>query len=98
MKSFPNLSAFCFAWFTASAALAEVSVVDCPDVKATNPHYVANRPPLRPSPLIKLPIGAIQLQGWLRTQLELQAAGFHGHLGEISSFLGKDGNAWLIFF
>jgi DUF1680 family protein len=27
--------------------------------------------------------------------LELQAAGFHGHLGEISEFLKKQNNAWL---
>ena len=44
---------------------------------------------------MKLPVGAVRPQGWLRKQLELQTAGFHGHLGEISSFLGKKGNAWL---
>jgi DUF1680 family protein len=42
-----------------------------------------------------LPVGAVQPRGWLRKQLELQAAGFHGHLTEISSFLKKDKNAWL---
>jgi hypothetical protein len=57
--------------------------------------YVANRPPLKPSALIKLPIGSIEPQGWLHHQLRLQADGFHGHLTEISSFLKKDGNAWL---
>jgi hypothetical protein len=45
--------------------------------------------------LIKLPIGAIKPEGWLRRQLELQADGFSGHLTEISQFLKKDGNAWL---
>ena len=40
-------------------------------------------------------MGAVQPRGWLRKQLELQAAGFHGHLGEISRFLKKEGNAWL---
>src|SRR5438876_3315848 len=34
-------------------------------------------------------------RGWLKKQLELQAAGFHGHLGEISEFLKKQNNAWL---
>jgi DUF1680 family protein len=48
-----------------------------------------------PSPLVKLPVGAVQPRGWLRRQLELQAAGFHGHLTEISPFLRKDHNAWL---
>lgn len=54
-----------------------------------------NRPPLRPTPLIKLPVGAVTPRGWLRRQLELQAAGFVGRLGEISPWLRKEGNAWL---
>jgi len=60
-----------------------------------NDFYIGNRPPLLPSPLIKLPIGAIEPQGWVRRQLELQADGFHGNLTEISRFLKKEGNAWL---
>ena len=62
---------------------------------ATNDHYVSNRAPLTPSRLIKLPIGAIAPAGWLRKQLRLEADGFVGHLGEISKFLRKEGNAWL---
>ena len=69
--------------------------VDRPEAAGTNRHYVSNREPLIPSVLIKLPIGCIKPQGWLRKQLELQAAGFHGHLGEISKFLKKENNAWL---
>jgi DUF1680 family protein len=61
----------------------------------TNNFYPANRPPLLASPLIKLPVGAVRPEGWLRKQLELQADGFHGHLTEISKFLVKDKNAWL---
>jgi hypothetical protein len=72
-----------------------VSVVARPDTAGTNRFYVANRPPLQPSPLIPLPIGAVRPTGWLRRQLELQNAGFHGHLTEISAYLKKDGNAWL---
>lgn len=45
--------------------------------------------------LRKLPVGAVEPSGWLRRQLELQAAGFSGHLPEISGFLVKEGNAWL---
>jgi hypothetical protein len=62
---------------------------------ATNDFYVGNRPPLLPSPFIKLPIGAIEPKGWVGRQLRLQADGFHGHLTEISRFLIKGGNAWL---
>jgi len=47
------------------------------------------------SPLIKLPIGSIEPQGWLRKQLELQADGFFGHLTELSRFLVKENNPWL---
>ncbi|MCF8335464.1 MAG: glycoside hydrolase family 127 protein [Bacteroidales bacterium] len=73
----------------------EVTVVDQPLTDSTNNHYVGNRPPLQSSPLIKLPIGTIKPQGWLKKKLELQADGFHGHLQEISSFLEKENNAWL---
>jgi hypothetical protein len=66
-----------------------------PPAGARNPHYPGNRPPLQPTPLLPLPIGAIDPAGWLREQLRLQAHGFHGHLTEISAFLRKDGNAWL---
>ena len=78
----------------ALAADAEVRVVDRP-VAGENGHYVGNRTPLQPSRLIKLPVGSIKPRGWLRKQLRLQADGFHGHLGEISRFLKKEGNAWL---
>ncbi|MFZ2146949.1 MAG: beta-L-arabinofuranosidase domain-containing protein [Sedimentisphaerales bacterium] len=74
---------------------ADVSAVKLPSTEVKNDFYIGNRPPLLPSPLIKLPIGAIEPQGWVRRQLELQADGFHGHLTEISDFLKKENNAWL---
>jgi hypothetical protein len=72
-----------------------IDVVRQPNTKATNSSYVSNRPPLTPSPFIKLPVGAIKPQGWVRKQLELEAEGFTGHLLEISRFLKKENNAWL---
>ena len=72
-----------------------INTVGRPNVKAANDFYVANRPPLAPSPFMKLPIGAIKPQGWVRRQLELEADGLTGHLLEIGKFLKKDGNAWL---
>src|SRR6516165_6418931 len=59
-----------------------------------NKHYGGFGHPSVEGP-VKLPVGAITPGGWLRKQLELQAAGFHGHLGEISEFLKKQNNAWL---
>ncbi len=77
------------------ASDTKIRVVDKPNTKAKNDFYTGNRSPLIPSPFIKLPVGTIEPQGWIRRQLELQADGFHGHLTEISSYLEKEGNAWL---
>ena len=57
-------------------------------------HYVFNRPPLRPSPLAKLDIGAIEPRGWLRKQLRLMADGMVGRLPEVSPWV-RDGSAWM---
>jgi hypothetical protein len=66
-----------------------------PDTAQGNKFYPGNRPPLLASPFVKLPVGAIRPQGWLRKQLELEAEGFSGHLHELSGFLREEGNAWL---
>lgn len=66
-----------------------------PKAKSGNSFYVGNREPLLPSPLIKLPIGSIRPEGWVRTQLELMADGFTGHLPELSEFCKFEGNAWI---
>ena len=60
-----------------------------------NRFYQGNRAPLAASPFIKLPIGAIRPEGWLRTQLELEAEGFSGRLSEISQFCKYEGNGWV---
>lgn len=79
----------------ALAAETAVTFVTTPPTTATNAFYVGNRAPVQPLPLLPLPIGAVRPEGWLRRQLELQNAGFHGHLTELSAFLKKEGNAWL---
>ncbi len=76
-------------------AACHIGLVERPNTDLTNDFYTANRPPLAPSPFIKLPIGAIRPQGWVRRQLQFQADGYTGHLLEISRFLKKDNNAWL---
>jgi DUF1680 family protein len=73
----------------------EVVMVNRPDTVKANDYYTGNRAPLLPGFLIKLPVGSIEPQGWLRKQLELEANGFFGHLPELSRFLIKDNNPWL---
>ncbi len=46
------------------------------------------------SPLVKLPIGAVEPRGWLMGQLELMRDGFTGRLSELSRFLGDD-SGWI---
>jgi DUF1680 family protein len=60
-----------------------------------NKFYTGNRAPLAPSPFVKLPIGAIRPEGWLRTQLQFEADGFSGHLTAISQFCKYQGNGWV---
>jgi hypothetical protein len=71
-----------------------VSIVSSPATSSVNPHYTANRQPLRPSPLIKLPIGSIVPRGWLRGQLQLESDGMTGHLEEISKWCKLEDSAW----
>lgn len=73
----------------------QIAVIKQLDGAAGNKHYVGNRPPLAPSPLVKLPVGAVRARGWLHRQLQLEAEGFTGHLEQLSGFLRKEGNAWL---
>ena len=50
----------------------DISIVDAPNTDTGNDHYIGNRPPLTPSPFIKLPVGAIEPKGWVRKQLRLR--------------------------
>ncbi|AWW32273.1 hypothetical protein DN752_20200 [Echinicola strongylocentroti] len=72
-----------------------VSVVERIDTTATNAHYISNRAPLKPSALIKLPVGSVKPEGFLKEYLVRQKNGLTGHLGEISAWLQKEDNAWL---
>ena len=80
---------------TAYADETKVSRLARPRTEPAVTLYPGNRAPLLPSPMVKLPVGAVKPRGWLRKQMELMADGFSGRLGEISEFLQPQGNAWL---
>jgi hypothetical protein len=90
-----SLGVLSVAVMGSAAQEANLSTVKHVPTEKPNAHYASNRAPLAVSPLVKLPIGAITPQGWLRTQLELEAEGYSGRLTEISGFCKADGNAWL---
>jgi uncharacterized protein len=79
--------------------LATLSTVVAPGESVQAP--VKNRAPLQPNVFNPLPLGAIEPKGWLRKQLEIQAAGLTGHLDEFwkdvgpnSGWLGGTGESW----
>jgi DUF1680 family protein len=77
-----------------AANATTAKVMPMPPTAGANDFYVGNRPPLSPSPFIKLPVGAVRPEGWLRGQLDLMAQGFSGRLPEISKWCKFDGSAW----
>ncbi|WP_460165657.1 beta-L-arabinofuranosidase domain-containing protein [Thermostilla marina] len=88
------LAATVFGASATCVAETGVEVVGSPPTERPNSHYVSNRRPLTVSPFVKLPIGAIRPQGWLRRQLELERDGQVGHLEEISRWLDFERSAW----
>ena len=83
-----------FAAHETTLRAGPVDVVSLPPASGTNRFYIANRPPLAPSPFVKLPIGSIRPRGWLRHQLELERDGMTGRLAEISPWLNFEKSAW----
>lgn len=71
-----------------------VRIVATLPASGRNGHYAGNRAPLLASPLVKLPVGAVRPQGWLKTQLDLMAGGMSGRLMEISPWCKFENSAW----
>lgn len=90
-----SLAASVFIASCQQDAEERIEVVERPDTSVRSVHYISNRAPLKSSAFIKLPVGSIQPEGWLRKYLELQRDGLTGQLGEISAWLAKENNAWL---
>jgi hypothetical protein len=65
-----------------------------------NINYKSNSKPLLQNAYIKLPLGTVKPTGWLKTQLENQAAGLTGNIDDFwpdlvnSSWRGGNGEAW----
>ncbi len=76
-------------------SVAKVSVVNSPDLSSKNTHYTSNRAPLKPSAFIKLPVGVVKPEGWVKECILRQKNGLSGQLGDISAWLQKKDNAWL---
>ena len=62
--------------------------------KAQNSNYISNKKPLVNTPFVALPLGSIEANGWLLTQLKLQKEGLTGNSEIIYSELGSN-SAWL---
>jgi len=77
-----------------TAASPVLRSAETPPATGANRYYAGNRPPLEPNPLIKLPLGSVRPEGWLRHQLVLETKGFSGKLEEISEFCKFEGNGW----
>lgn len=90
------LSVTLFMSCTEKDASVEVDILSRPNATAINTNYLGNRAPLKPLNFIKLPVGDIKPEGWLKKYLLLQKEGLTGKLGEISAWLDKKDNAWLL--
>ncbi|MFT3786483.1 MAG: glycoside hydrolase family 127 protein [Tepidisphaeraceae bacterium] len=78
------------------ATLASSSLIAHAESPALPPPnaIVVNRPPLERTPFVRLPIGAVKPEGWLRRQLDLQKTGLTGAAEKLYDALTPD-SAWL---
>jgi len=85
---FTVLLLFCFNKSNSQGTL-KATVVKRPATTTYNAHYTSNKKPLELLVFIKLPVGSIKPEGWIKKYLELQRDGLTGKLGEISAWLEK---------
>ena len=75
-------------------AADSVSVMATVQADAAHGWYTPDKPPLQPTAFQKLPLGAIKPGGWLKIQLDNEAAGLTGRLTETSHFLDIHNTGW----
>lgn len=80
---------------SSEAADNEAQTVRSVSTEVAGGLYTTNRAPLAPSSFLKLPVGSIKPNGWLRHQLDLQLDGVCGRYPEVSDYLKYDGNGWI---
>jgi hypothetical protein len=89
MKKYLLLYLICLSLFLSRCSKTDI-----------NFNYKNNPEPLRQNTYIKLPLGTVKPHGWLRSQLEAQAAGLTGNLDDFwpdlvnSSWRGGEGESW----
>jgi hypothetical protein len=88
------VAALILSMLPAPIPAVETQVLSKPAPGSGAPLYTGNRAPLTPNPFLKLPIGSITPEGWLKHQLESERDGMTGHLEEISKWCQFEGNAW----
>ncbi|MFG2043215.1 RICIN domain-containing protein [Dactylosporangium sp. NPDC048998] len=82
---------------TAVAGVAEAAVRTAKTVTAgaRGGQYTPNLAPLKATPFLKLPPGAVQPRGWIRTQLNIEADGLCGRMTEVSDYLQYNNCGWV---
>ena len=76
-----------------------ISMTAC-NGKKENINYNGNPAPLKQNAYIKLPLGSVKPEGWLKAQLEAQATGLTGNVDDFwpdlsnNAWHGGTGDAW----
>lgn len=82
-----------------SITILSLLLISCSE-KMENINYSGNPEPLMQNAYIRLPLGSIKPEGWLKDQLTAQAEGLTGNVDDFwpdlvnSSWRGGDGEAW----
>ncbi|MEU7875050.1 RICIN domain-containing protein [Dactylosporangium sp. NPDC049140] len=82
---------------TAVAGVADAAVRTSKTVTAgaRTGQYSPNLAPLKATPFLKLPPGAVQPRGWIRNQLNIEADGLCGRMTEVSDYLVYSNCGWV---